>query len=134
MVEQELEIYDSNGYKNIYLKTRYKRKGRNIVFDGNDKPIVLNKGLEANNFVIVEKRFPEGMKIEKPTYTMFNCGVIYKGEECGFLLMNEFDHKKYAECGGIGDKVKITLVEEESVDKMTGKKTMYDNLKFELVE
>lgn len=133
MPEQDLEIKANGDFKNIYLKTRYNRdsKGDLVLKDG--KKVVLEQGLEDGNFVIVEKVFPTGMKIEKPTYTFYSCKVKYKDDEVTFILY-ENEHEQYLSCGGQGDKVKISLTKETVINKKTGAESLRDCLHFEKIE
>lgn len=131
-MEQDLQIYENGQYKNVYLKTRYKRNGRDLVIEGGKK-VPEFMGLEDGNHIIVEKvDFAEGNKIEKPTYTMFSCKALYKGQEISFVLY-ERDHINWASAGGVGDKVKISCIKETIVNKKTGSEMLVDNLVFEPV-
>ena len=133
-MEQKLEIYTNGTFKNIYLKDRYQRDKKGNVLTGADgMPTVTNKGLDIGNHVVVEKRFADGMKVEKPSYTSYNCGVIYEETDCAFFLY-EKDHQKYAACGGQGDLIKISLKEERITDKKTGKPKLIEVLEFEKVD
>lgn len=104
-MEQELDIIEieSKGtvYKNLNLKTKKDNKTGGFI-----------SGLTVGNYVIVEKLFAEGYKNTK-TYNgkevnSFSCKVIYKGEEVSFWL-NEAEHDAFAETGGVGDDIKVTL-------------------------
>ena len=64
-VEQDLPITENGNYKNLHFKARLK--------DG-------IKGLEVNNFVVVEKLFAEGYENKRKgkgnqEYSFFNCKV-----------------------------------------------------------
>lgn len=132
-MEQELEIYENGNYKNIYPKTRYKREGGKFVIEGGKK-VVLFQGLEDGNHVIVTKtNFAEGKKIEKPTFTLYSCGVNYKDQLVTFALY-ESEHARFASAGGAGDKVKISCQKELVVNPKTGTESMADKLYFEKVE
>lgn len=132
MAEQELQIYDTgvedkkNGgtFKNIYLKTKTK-------VDPSSGDVDVKKGLADGNHVIVQKVFDKGFKIEKPNYTIFSCKVRYKDEEVTFIL-NEKEHERYVNTGGMDDKVKITATAFES--NFGGSTRKFMKLDFELVE
>jgi len=134
-MEQELEIRTNGEYKNLNLITKFERDGQNVkLVDG--KTIVKEQGLEVGNFVIVEKVFAEGRDVPSKNAgwsNSFTCKATYLGEEVSFWL-KPVEHDQYKDCGGIGDKVKISLIEVEVPDKKTGKMNKYENLRFELVE
>jgi hypothetical protein len=103
-METKLEIETTaKGYKNLNLKTRPK-KGI--------------KGLDNDQYIIVEKLFPTGYKVDtgfkdkegNPNYN-YSCKVKYNEQEVSFFL-NEKEHEVYSQLGGIGDKVKITAKDE----------------------
>ena len=131
MTEAKLEIYEntSNGktYKNIALKSK---------LDKNTKAVVM-QGLEDGEFIIIEKgNFAEGRSVMsgvgqngKP-WNMFSCAVKYNGDDVSFILYDR-DHEAYADCGGVGDKLKISLTEEKMVTPMG--KRLIDKLSFEIV-
>lgn len=115
MAEQELDIIEKNGFKNIYPKP----KGDTI------------KGLEFDNYIIVEKLFAEGREINGKFGSYYSAGVLYKNQEVSFLL-NEAEHNQYAQTGGIGDRIKVTCFEHKfKFNNMNGSTP---RLKFELVE
>ncbi len=118
MVEQDLEITENKGYKNISLKPN-PAKGRD--------------GLKDGNHVIVTKNFAEGRPINMSTYTIYSCGVRYKDEDVSFIL-NEKEHSAYANTGGVGDKVKITLRKETFTNPINGNEQIAKRLYFEKVE
>jgi DNA-directed RNA polymerase subunit L len=131
-MEKDLEIIQNGTYNNINLKTKYQRQaGKFVIKDG--KKVVLQQGLDDGDFIIVKKhKFAEGKEIIKPTYTFFNCNVLYKDKEVSFIVY-EKEHVKFASCGGIGDDVKITLKKELGVNAQTGVEQIYENLYFEKV-
>jgi hypothetical protein len=131
-MEQELEIITNGDFKNINLKSRYKRdsKGNFEVKDG--KKVALQQGLEVGNHVILEKTFAQGLEITKPTYTFFNCKVKYKNTDVSFVLYKD-EHDEFASTGGVGDKVKATLFKEPYVNKKTGAEGLKEVLHFEVV-
>lgn len=121
--EQKLEIVENGEFKNIHLKPKL------------NKGI---KGIEDGNYVIVEKVFAEGyekvMKEGTPDeYKFYNCKVKYQEEEASFLLY-ENEHKFFAEQGGIGDKVKITLNKVAKINPKTNVEVLVPTLTFEKVE
>jgi hypothetical protein len=130
MVEQTLEVQTVNKggkvYKNLNLKANAK-KG--------------TKGIDPGNYIIVEKVYAEGKKFESPTLqdakgnpvVSYSCQVKYNGEDASFWL-NPKEHASYATCGGIGDKVKISLTREEKTNRMTGAEMLVKVLSFEKVE
>lgn len=117
MVEQDIVITESGGYSNIDLKP---------------KPLKGIKGLDNGNYVIVEKVYAEGRAVDTKYGISYACKVKYKGTEVSFWL-KDFEHEKYKTCGGIGDKVKITLSKEPFVNKKTGVEMLLNKLKFEKV-
>lgn len=130
MPEQILEIVEKGVYKNLALKTRYQQDSNKnyVIKDG--KKVVMTQGLDNNGFIIVEKIYPGGMKIDKPTYSFFNCKVKYLDEEVSFILYED-EHEQFEACGGQGDNVKISLTKEEAVNRKTGAEYMRDVLHFE---
>lgn len=131
-MEQVLEIKRNGKFNNITLKTRYQySNGKFVLKEG--KKVILDKGLEDNNFVIVTKhQFADGSPVNKGTYTFFNCKVMYNEEEVSFALY-EKEHIKYSATGGVGDSVKITLKKELSTNAKTGVEQMFENLYFEKI-
>ena len=118
-MEQKLEIKtnESKGtiYKNIYPK----------VFGA-------NPGLDIGNHIVFEKLFLEGTKIVGKYGDMFGCKVKYGDEEVSFIL-NLKDHEAFKKVGGVGDMVKMTLIEEARMNNFTKKKTLYPILVFEKI-
>ncbi len=115
--EQELDIVENGAYKNI-----------------NPKPNANKgiKGLDIDNFITVEKVFAEGLEIasKNPKWSPFySCKVKYKNEEVSFLCSQK-EHDIFKEVGGIGDNIKIILVEERKVNK-NNVTTLVNTLKFE---
>ena len=128
--EQKIEITENGQYKNIGLRSNLK-KGI--------------KGIEDGNYIIVTKKFAEG----KETRSMFegvkgyNILVEYEGQDVSFFLNNKFradgtqwfdEYDRFNACGGIGDKVKITLRKEPFVNQKTGIEMIKQVLEFEKVE
>jgi len=129
-MKQDLEIYENGAYKNIYLKTKYKRDKSGNIELSDGKKIPLFRGLDDGNHVLVEKTgFIEGRKIEKPTYTLYSCQVKYKEQVVSFVLY-ETEHSLFASCGGIGDAIKISLKKEFGVNRKTGVEQVFERLSF----
>jgi len=63
----------------------------------------VEKGIAMGDSIIVEKVFEGGFKT---TYD-WAIKVIYKGKTCSFYLPDKY-YESYKDCGGVGDKVKIT--------------------------
>lgn len=131
MAEAKLDFTENKGYKNLNLKTKFKRNGKVLEFDENDEKIVTAQGIPDGDYVIIEKVMVDGKAIPSRFGGMnYTCKVKYNDEECSFFL-TETEHSKFAAVGGIGDKVKITLKNE--LNKTTGVKDM-QILYFEKVE
>lgn len=122
-METQLEIQTTEkGYKNLNLKTKAK-KGI--------------KGLEDSQYVVVEKLFPTGYKVDtsfkdkqgNPVYN-YSCKAKYRDTEVSFFL-NEKEHEVYQTLGGIGDKVKITAKDEIFVNPKNGIRSIITKLLFE---
>lgn len=122
MAEQKLEVTtnESNGktYYNLNLKENVK-KG--------------TKGIDDGNFIIVKKRFAEGMERNSQYGKSYSCAVEYDGKQASFWL-NEREHDVYKNVGGQDDLVRITLNEEKYINKKTGAKGLRAVLSFELVD
>jgi len=119
MVEQDLEIREAGEYKNLDLKPNLKRGV---------------KGIDNGNHIIITKNvYAEGMEKEGNYGKYYICQVEYKGEDVGFLLSAK-EHAPYKDCGGVGDKVKITLNKEEYTNPKSGIQMLIPRLSFELVE
>jgi len=106
--EQDIEIKTKGDYKNIDLRQ-----------------------LDNGNYIIVTKKdFAEGKEINSPFLDKngnpkinYRCKAEYKGEEVSFFINKEEEHKQFADCGGVGDRVKITFNKEiKSFDTPKGKK------------
>ena len=121
MAEQELQILTNGEYKNINLKTRVDKKTGQV-----------QQGLTVGNHIIVEKGdFTDALEIPKGTYNLYRFSGIYKGEEVAWFGTRQDEADEWAECGGVGDKVKITLVQVPY--KFKGKEDTRLGLSFELV-
>lgn len=126
MAEEELVIVENGQWKNISIRDNLKRG---------------IKGIQDGNHIIVEKRFSEGNENLSAIYKnkdgspskSYSCGVVYKGQEVAFWL-SEFLHNSYKEVGGEGDKVKISMKEEMSINKFSGVKEIKPVFSFEKVE
>ena len=132
-MEQILTPEVKGQYKNLTLKTRYKREGKNVVLDENRKKIVLSQGLEDGNHIMIKKKFKSGVEIAKPTYTIYSCVVEYKGEDVSFIVYKA-DHEKFEKAGEPGDMVKISLTKEVSINPKTGAESLIEVLHFDKVE
>ena len=97
--EQKLEIVENGQYNNLNLKTNFAKK---------------IKGIEDGNYIIVTKCFAEGREWQGKYGPSYSCKVTYDDTECSFWL-NQKEHEVFMDCGGIDDKVKITLKKETYV-------------------
>lgn len=132
MSEQQLEIKENNGYKNITLKTKYKRDSKGNLELENDNPIVVDQGLEVGNHIVVEKTIVDGLKVAGRYGDSYSCKADYAGQEISFWL-NPIEHEQWASTGGVGDKVKISLEEVTKTNKKSGAKQIFNNLVFETI-
>lgn len=107
--EKDLPLEIKGEYKNISLKQKW------------DEGTLVREGLADGEYIIVEKRFADGKLFNGNFGPSYSCGVVYKGEDVTFWL-NEAEHAKYADCGGIGDKVKIVNLKESFVHNKVEKK------------
>lgn len=122
--EQELEIQvtekNGNVYKNLVLKPSKKQREQGIT------------GLKPTNYVVVEKIFKEGYRLENSyqgkTLVSYSCKAKYKDEEVSFFL-GETQHSIYSVLGDAGANVKITCVLKEN--SKTG--AFYTDFKFDLI-
>jgi hypothetical protein len=96
------------------------------------KPLKGIVGLDSGNFVIFTKKYAEGRSIVSQYGESFSCMVEYAGKEGTFFLKPR-EHKDYAACGGVGDKVKISLNKEPWTNPKTGVEMILSNLSFEKV-
>lgn len=115
MTEQKIDIKITTGkngkeYKNLTLKD-----------------------INIGNYIIVEKQFAEGLKVKGKFGDVYSIGVKYNDDLCSFWL-NEKQHDKYKELGGIGDKLKITAKEERATNPKTKVVMLYVSFDFEKVE
>jgi hypothetical protein len=127
-MEQKLQTIENGQYKNINLKPKFNKVTKK-----------KEGGLDIGNYVIAEKLFAEGKAFEKTwpgqakPSTSYSCRAVIDGDEVSFWL-NEREHKAYAPLGGVGDKVKITRVEDRVVvNPVNGAETPWPELKFEEV-
>jgi hypothetical protein len=106
--EQDIEIKTKGDYKNIDLRQ-----------------------LDNGNYIIVTKKdFASGKETKSPYLNQdgtnkvnYLCKVEYKGEDVGFFIRKEEEHKQFEQAGGVGDKVKITFNKEiKTVQTPKGKK------------
>lgn len=140
-MEQELEITQNGDFKNIYLKTMYKKQGGKFVVE-NGKKVVDKQGLEDGNHILVKKKFPEGRLIKtgptnpktgKPTYLLYSVLVTYGDTDVSFMLFED-DYHAFNACGGVDDTVKIELNKEAYVNTKTGMEGVKEQLNFSKVE
>ena len=121
MTEQKLEITTNQvrdkTYKNIDLRI-----------------------LENNASITIEKKFLGLREVNVPArngkepYSFYSGQVNYDGEEnVGMSLSNKEVADSFEACGGIGDKIRITLNKEMYVDKR-GMDRVAKKFTFELVE
>jgi len=118
-MEQDLIIREAGQYKNLDFKPNLK-KGY--------------KGLDNGNHIVITKNnFAEGMEKEGQYGKFYVCQVEYKGEDVGFIL-NEKEHTLYKDCGGVGDKLTVTLNKVEYLNPVTNIQMLLNKLAFKLVE
>lgn len=91
------------------------------------------KDISISNYIIVEKNFAEGLKVQGKFGDVFSIGVKYKDETVSFWL-NAKQHDKYKVIGGMGDKVKITAVERRFVNPKTKITMLLQDYEFEKVQ
>lgn len=136
MTEVKLPIEVKGAFKNIRLKTLYKTNpDKSPVLDENNQKIVVAQGLEDGDHIIVTKndKFLDGREIKMPTYTMYSCSVTYNDEKVSFLVYSE-EHEEFKNCGGLGDKVKISLKKGIQINRKTGLEMIVAKLIFEKVD
>jgi hypothetical protein len=93
------------------------------------------KQLQDGEYIIVEKRFVEGRVYDGKFGKSYSCAVIYEGEDVTFWLREKYtEHQRYAETGGIGDKIKVTAKEEKVVNPKTKAKILVTKFYFDKVE
>lgn len=121
--EQKVSITANGKWNNINFKSDYK-KGITGLDPGNF--CYVTKSFAAGKPFVKEYPNPDGTKTAVTSYI---CGVEYEGTKCSFFLKGK-EHDEFKDCGGIGDKVKVTL---EEVPKVNGKgqKVVYQVLHFE---
>lgn len=113
------------------LDIQEKTTGDKVYYNINLKPKPGKPGLTDGNHVVVEKVYLEGYKFDGKFGPVYSCSVKYKGKQCTFLL-NEKEHNKYKEVGGIGDNIKITLYKESFINPKTQIEMLLPKLKFEM--
>jgi len=98
MVEPTIE--KKGQYNNLILKTK--------VVNGQ-----VIQGVNPGEKIVVEKiKYAEGLKIEKFDRPSYICNVLYKDTECSFFLKEE-EHKDFAASGGVGDKIELSIENQE---------------------
>ncbi len=118
MKEKTLPIYKKDNYNNIYLKTKYERKGKNLIIqDG--KKILKHEGLNHDEYIIVTKEIKEGKQVINTFGNSYICRVTYNGETCSFFL-NETEHEIYKDVAEVGEQVKISMTIEKYIHKISG--------------
>jgi hypothetical protein len=132
MTEPTLEIQSNGQYKNIIVQTKYEwnKTKKEFIFGPDGKKKVKAQGLKPGESIVVEKRFAEGRPFGE--FGGINAGVIYAGEDVSFPL-----DAKYAEawnnCGGVGDRIRVSCVTENRFNKKVGVEVPTEVLKFEKV-
>jgi hypothetical protein len=116
-LEQKLEVKTNGNFKNIDLKPKL-HKGI--------------KGLDNGNHIVVEMMFKEGLKKDGQYGPYYIMKVLYDEQEVSFFL-NEKEHDNFAAVGEVGDKVKITLIKEDFINKKTGVESKINKLVFSRV-
>jgi len=129
MNETNVEIVKNGEYNNIPLKTKYKRNGAQLVLDENNEKVVLQQGIGIGNYIILEKKFPEGKPVVGKFGTSYACTAVYKDQDVSFFL-TEIEHGKFAAAGGADDKVKVSVT--KGINKMSGAE--YEQVNFEKIE
>jgi hypothetical protein len=104
-----------------------------IEVRGQYKNLNPKKDLTPGNYILVEKLYGEGRRVEKtfsgqtkPSIS-YNIGVKYKGEEVSFFI-KESEHEQFLSAGMVGDTLRITCVENTFTNKKTGVKMLYNGL------
>ena len=105
--EQKLNVKRQDGYSNIYLKD-----------------------IEPDNYIIVEKVFPEGLEKEGKYGKYYIVKAKYNDEEVSFFLSSR-EHDTWKNLGGEGDLIKVTAFEETI--KVKSNKMIVTRRKFDLV-
>jgi len=92
------------------------------------------KELGNGEFIVVEKLYAEGQEFSGTFGKSYSCKALYNTESISFWLREKYnEHKRYADCGGVGDKVKIIAKEEVVVNPKTKAKMLVTKFDFELV-
>ena len=123
--EVQLEIEESNGYKNIYPKP---------------KPNKGITGLPENGYITVTKLFDTAMEFDSKfkhkdgTPKKYGSArVDYQGEEVSFLL-SEPETEAFNTVAAANDKIRVFWYKESFENKQTGTETVFKRLGFEKVE
>lgn len=122
MVEQKL----------VGVETKGKEDKVYVNFNLKSKPLKGIQGIDPGNYIVVKKVFAEGKEFNGQFGKSYSCRVEHNGVEGSFWL-NEKEHAKFKDCGGIGDNVKISLNKEPFVNKKTGVEMIISRLTFEKV-
>jgi len=112
-MEQQLNIQEKNGYKNLKLQD-----------------------LDEGNHIIIEKIYDIPRELQskfdggKPYYS---CGAKYDNDQVSFFL-NHAHIEAYNKLGGIGTRLKITLYKEMYTNPKTNMEMVLKKFKFEKVD
>lgn len=97
------------------------------------KSIAVNKLENGESIIVTKDKYIDGRQASGKYGPCWVCSVNYEDEEVVFFLNKEEEATAFANTGGIGDKVKITMTKEMFTTK-TGKDGVRKNLSFEQVE
>lgn len=124
MVLQTLELDKNvkNGkeYLNLQLKPKWNAAAK--AFKG---------GITPNNHIVVTKEYAEGKEIETKYGPSFICNVKY-GDAVASFFLSPREHDAYKSVGGQGDRVRISLTQEQGVNPKNGMPFLRNVLHFEL--
>jgi len=121
-----IQIVKNGEYKNVSLKNKYKVE--------NGKKVVTQQGINPGDSAVIEKIFAEGKEQDGKYGPFFGCKAkLESGEEVSFIL-NPREHELFRECGGVGDKVKVSAYVHDFINPKNGNEGKVERLKFDLVE
>lgn len=106
--------------------------GIQIKQNGQYKNLDLRDMNNGDTIVVTKNKYAEGKEFEGKYGKFFNVQVEYQGEECSMIINKVEEHGAFASCGGVGDKVKITMHKEIKKNKM-GREYVARSLTFEQV-
>ena len=95
MVEQTIQVKTNGQYKSLDVGTL-----------GNGNHIIVTKNFATS------KRMEGVAKATGKPYLFWSAGVTYNGEKCTFAINKEEQAKAFDECGGVDDRIKVTLTKE----------------------